>query len=77
MRVHPRANERKTPHVVAVPVWVTAANGNTRALLPWRCTRCGATHLSQARGNLPPTLQRRGPHGAVVLHVAHAVAVAA
>ena len=77
MRVHPRADERKTPHVVAVPVWVTAANGNTRALLPWRCSRCGATHLSQGRGDLPSTLQRRGPHGPVVLHVATVAQVAA
>jgi len=71
-----RRSSAGATHVVASAVWVTAANGNRRALLPWRCPGCGWTHLSQARGDLPPTLQRRGPHGAIVLHLAAVEAAA-
>lgn len=56
-------------HVLTVTLVVTAGGGRQRALLPWLCA-CGQRHISQARGQLPATLSRRGPHGPIVLHIA-------
>ena len=67
-----RQKPASTHVLVPSPVWVVAANGNSRVLLPWRCLTCGATHLSQGRGEIPPTVNRRGPHGRIVLHIAAA-----
>lgn len=63
-------------HVVTEAIEVTSATGRHRWLLPWRCSRCGATHVSQGRGELPQTVTRRGPHGPVVLHLPVAAVVA-
>lgn len=68
------------PIVVAVVTDVVGGReGTTRSLLVWRCYLCGGgvRHLSQARGELPPVLRRRGPHGPVLLAVATSAAVAA
>ena len=67
-----RQKPAATHVIVPSPVWVVAASGNSRLLLPWRCLTCGATHLSQGRGEIPPTVNRRGPHGPIVLHIAAA-----
>ena len=72
-RTTDRRQKSAATHVI-VPnaVWVVAASGNSRLLLPWRCLTCGATHLSQGRGDIPSTVNRRGPHGPIVLHIAAA-----
>lgn len=67
-----RQKSAATHVIVPNPVWVVAASGNSRLLLPWRCLTCGSTHLSQGRGEIPPTVNRRGPHGQIVLHIAAA-----
>lgn len=78
----PRARSLATPTPPIVMAIVTEVvggrEGTTRSLLVWRCPICpgGAKHLSLARGDLPPTVRRRGPHGPVLLFVV-GVAVAA
>ena len=68
------------PIVVAIVTEVVGGReGTTRSLLVWRCPICGGgvRHLSQARGDLPPTVRRRGPHGLVLLYVVGAAVAAA
>ena len=71
----PRVRRLATPTppiVVAIVTDVVGGReGAMRSLLIWRCPVCGGgvRHLSQARGELPPVLLRRGPHGPVSLHV--------
>ena len=79
----PRARRLATPTppiVVAIVTDVVGGReGTTRSLLVWRCPVCpgGARHLSLARGDLPPTVRRRGPHGLVLLYVVGAAVAAA
>ena len=69
------------PIVVAIVTDVVGGReGTTRSLLVWRCPGVcpgGTKHLSQARGELPPVLARKGPHGPVLLYVVGAAAVGA
>lgn len=64
-------NLRQAPalHAVAHVIVVTSGRCVDRSDLYWRCSVCGKTHASRARGDLPATIRRRGPHGPVVLHV--------
>ena len=55
--------------VVAHTVVVTSGRGVDRVDLHWKCLTCGKTHASRARGELPPVLARKGPHGPVLLLV--------
>ena len=57
--------------VIAFATTVLSARRVPRTILVWRCDypSCppGTRHLSVARGELPPVLERRGPHGPVRL----------
>ena len=73
----PQVRQSPATHAVAHVIVVTSGRCVERSDIYWRCLTCGKTHASRARGELPPTIRRRGPHGgAVVLHIVGATAVA-
>ena len=66
----PQVRQKPAPtRALAFATVVTSGKGVERVDLHWKCLTCGKTHASKARGELPPVLLRRGPHGPVSLHV--------
>ena len=65
----PQVRQSPALHAVAHVIVVTSGRCVERSDLYWRCSVCGKTHASRARGDLPATIRRRGPHGPVVLHL--------
>ena len=65
----PQVRQSPATHAVAHVIVVTSGRCVERSDIYWRCSVCGRTHASRARGELPPVLRRRGPHGPIVLHV--------
>ena len=73
----PQVRQSPATHAVAHVIVVTSGRCVERSDIYWRCSVCGRTHASRARGELPPVLRRRGPHGPIVLHVGVVVGVGA
>ena len=75
--VTPDRQKRPATRNLAFGTVTTSGRGVERVDLHWRCSVCGRTHASRARGDVPPSIERRGPHGPVTLLVVMASAVAA
>ena len=73
----PQVRQSPATHAVAHVIVVTSGRCVERSDIYWRCSVCGRTHASRARGELPPVLRRRGPCGPIVLHVGVVVGVGA
>ena len=65
----PDRQKRPATRDLAFGIVTTSGKGVERVDLHWRCSVCGRTHASRARGDVPSSLQRRGPHGPVLLIV--------
>ena len=75
--VTPDRQKRPATRNLAFGIVTTSGKGVERVDLHWRCSVCGRTHASRARGDVPSSLHRRGPHGPVLLLVIMAPASSA